>query len=115
MAKQTISTEAQNLHQENIVVDLHIDPIIQQALFGYHLSEAHDPNWKPPKRRWFFDLVQRFTKLKKAAQPYFNHITFQGCSKAATPLGRLGFTLRLLELISLGDDSKTLKLFSRSN
>ena len=32
--KQTISNEAQNLHQESIVVDLHVDPIIQQALFG---------------------------------------------------------------------------------
>ena len=43
MAKQTISNEAHNLHQESIVVDLHIDPIIQQALFGYHLSDEHDP------------------------------------------------------------------------
>ncbi|MCH8874928.1 hypothetical protein IH824_19575, partial [candidate division KSB1 bacterium] len=59
MAKQTISTEAQNLHQESIVIDLHVDPIIQQALFGYHLSDAHDPTWKPQKRRWLFKLVQR--------------------------------------------------------
>ena len=38
-----ISTEAK-LHQQSIVVDLHIDPIIQQALFGYHLSDAHAPS-----------------------------------------------------------------------
>ncbi|MCH7681703.1 hypothetical protein IID10_20445, partial [candidate division KSB1 bacterium] len=42
-----------------------MDPIIQQALFGYHLSDAHDPNWQPPKRRWLFNSVQRITKLQK--------------------------------------------------
>ena len=38
-----ILKEAKNLHQESIVVDLHIDPIIQQALFSYHLSNTHAP------------------------------------------------------------------------
>ena len=47
-----IADEARNLHQESIVVDLHVDPIIQQALFGYHLSDEHEPTWKPQKRRW---------------------------------------------------------------
>ncbi|MCH8019949.1 hypothetical protein IH785_08815 [candidate division KSB1 bacterium] len=63
--KQTISTEAKNLHQESIIVDLHIDPIIQQALFGYPLSDEHDPTWQPQKRRWLFNSVQRITKLQK--------------------------------------------------
>jgi len=53
MAKQTISTEAHTLHQQSIVIDLHIDPIIQQALFGYLLSHEHDPTWQPPKDAGF--------------------------------------------------------------
>ena len=52
--KQTFSPEAQNLHQESIIVDLHVDPIIQQALFGYHLSEEDAPTWQPQQRRWLF-------------------------------------------------------------
>ena len=65
MASPKISDQARKLHQQSIVIDLHIDPIIQQALFGYHLSDAHDPNWQPQKRRWLYNLVKRATKLKK--------------------------------------------------
>ena len=90
MAKQTISTEAQNLHQESIVVDLHIDPIIQQALFGYHLSDEHDPTWKPPKRRWLFNSVQRVTKLQKLHCPCFNHIDIPRMLKGGYTFGAFG-------------------------
>ncbi len=90
MAKQTISTEAQNLHQESIVVDLHVDPIIQQALFGYHLSDEHDPTWKPPKRRWLFNSVQRVTKLQKLHCPCFNHIDIPRMLKGGYTFGAFG-------------------------
>ena len=90
MAKQTISTEAQNLHQESIVVDLHVDPIIQQVLFGYHLSDEHDPSWKPPKRRWLFNFVQRVTKLQKLHCPCFNHIDIPRMLKGGYTFGAFG-------------------------
>lgn len=85
-----ISAEARNLHQESVVIDLHVDPIIQQALFGYHLSDAHDPNWQPPKRRWLFNSVQRITKLQKLHCPCFNHIDIPRMLKGGYTFGAFG-------------------------
>lgn len=90
MTHPTLSTEARNLHQESIVVDLHIDPIIQQALFGYHLSDAHDSIWEPQQRRWFYNLVQRITKLKNLHCPCFNHIDIPRMLKGGYTFGAFG-------------------------
>ncbi len=108
ISKPSISTEAQNLHQESIVIDLHIDPIIQQALFGYHLSDAHDPNWQPQKRRWLYSLVKARHKTKKTAF-VLALITsiFRQCSKAVTLLEHLGFTPRLFDLKGAGKRFKS--------
>ena len=85
-----ISKEAQKLHRESIVVDLHVDPIIQQALFSYHLSDTHDPSWQPPKRRWLFNTVQLITKLKKLHSPCFNHIDIPRMHKGGYTFGAFG-------------------------
>ena len=87
---RTIFTEAQNLHQESIVIDLHIDPIIQHAIFGYQLSDAHDATWQPPKRRWLFNSVQRITKLQKLHSPCFNHIDIPRMLKDGYTFGAFG-------------------------
>ncbi len=97
-----ISKETQKLHQESIVADLHVDPIIQQALFGYHLSDEHDPSWKPPKRRWLFNFVQLFTKLKKLHSPCFNHIDIPRMLKGGYTFGAFGIHSRLFARKSAG-------------
>ena len=85
-----ISKEAQKLHQKSMVIDLHVDPIIQQALFSYHLSDTHDATWKPPKRRCLYNLVQRITKLKNLHSPCFNHIDIPRMLKGGYTFGALG-------------------------
>jgi len=98
MAKRTVSTGAQNLDQDSIVVVLHVDPIIQQALFGYHLSDEHDPTWKPPKRRWLFNSVQSVTKLQKLHCPCFNHIDIPRMLKGGYTFGAFGIHSHVLNL-----------------
>ena len=84
------STQAQNLHQESIVVDLHVDPIIQQTLFGYHLSDSHSANWKPEKKSWLYNLVKCVTKLQKLHCPCFNHFDIPRMLKGGYTFGAFG-------------------------
>ena len=87
---QSISEEAKKLHEQSIVVDLHIDPIIQQFLFGYDLSEEHDSTWKPHKKRWLFGLLQGFANFKRLHRPFFNHIDIPRMIKGGYTLGAFG-------------------------
>ncbi|MFQ5650090.1 MAG: dipeptidase [bacterium] len=85
-----ISDEAQKLHAESIVVDLHVDPIIQQFLFGYDLREEHTARWRPQKRRWLFYLTQALAKLMKLHRPFYNHIDIPRMVAGGYTLGAFG-------------------------
>lgn len=85
-----ISDEARKLHQEIIVIDLHVDPIIQQFLFGYDLSEEHDSSWEPQKRRLLFRSIQVYAKLRRLHRPFFNHIDLPRMIKGGYTAGAFG-------------------------
>lgn len=70
----TVSPEAQSLHQQSIVADLHVDPIIQHFLFGYDVPEKHDSTWLPQKRRWLYRFLLRQAEKKNLHSPFFNHV-----------------------------------------
>lgn len=65
--------EAFDLHFSSIVFDLHIDPLIQQCLFGYDLETAHEPGaWSGAAPRGLgARLIQRAHRGNH--RPLFNH------------------------------------------
>ncbi|MFQ5771802.1 MAG: membrane dipeptidase, partial [bacterium] len=85
-----ISEEARKLHEESIVVDLHIDPILQHFLFGYDLREEHHASWKPRKRRLLFHLISLYAKLRNLHQPFFNHIDIPRMVRGGYTFGAFG-------------------------
>jgi len=82
-----ISDEAKQLHAESIVVDLHIDPIIQYFLFGYDVQTEHDASWTPAKRRWLFNFFMRTARRKSLHAPFFNHIDIPRMRKGGYTFG----------------------------
>ncbi len=69
-----VSAEAREICAKSLIVDLHVDPILQYLLFDYDLREAHDMHWRPGKRRWLFNVTQAVARLKKLHRPFYNHI-----------------------------------------
>ncbi|MFQ6113915.1 MAG: dipeptidase [bacterium] len=72
--RQRITKEARQLHEQSLVIDLHVDPIIQQFLFGYDLRKEHNFSWKSQKRRSLFYLIKLCAGLGRLHRPFFNHI-----------------------------------------
>jgi membrane dipeptidase len=85
-----ISEEAGDLLQQSIVIDLHIDPIIQKFLFDYDLREEHDLNWKPKKRRFAHSLIKTYGRLKGLHRPFFNHIDLPRMARGGYTAGVFG-------------------------
>ncbi|RMF56453.1 MAG: hypothetical protein D6743_20265, partial [Calditrichaeota bacterium] len=75
---------------ESIVVDLHIDPIIQHFLFGYDLRREHGPDWRPRRRRGVFRLLKLYARLRGLHRPFFNHIDLPRMGKGHYTAGGFG-------------------------
>ncbi|MFQ5823296.1 MAG: dipeptidase [bacterium] len=73
-----------------MVIDLHIDPIIQQFLFGYDLRHEHNSSWKPKKRRLLFYLTKMYGGLSRLHRPFFNHIDLPRMVKGGYTFGGFG-------------------------
>jgi membrane dipeptidase len=88
--RHEISEEARRLHEQSIVIDLHIDPIVQQLLFGYDLRQEHNSSWRPQKRRLVFYLAQIYARLRRLHGPFFNHIDLPRMLKGGYTFGAFG-------------------------
>ena len=51
-----ISEDVLSIHREAIVVDLHVDVILQQRLFGYDISKKHNPFMRRQPFIWQADI-----------------------------------------------------------
>ena len=74
MKRLPISQEARDLHDQSLVIDLHIDPILQHLFFDYDLNQRHDVVWRPRRNRTAYRLLHLFGRLMKWHRPFFNHI-----------------------------------------
>ncbi len=88
--KFTISDEARKLHRESLVVDLHVDPILQKLLFDYEIDEHHDRDWQPSKRRRLFKSLTTFAQNREFHSPFFNHIDVPRMLAGGYSLGAFG-------------------------
>lgn len=86
-----LSAAQRTVHEQSLVIDLHVDCIIQQRLFGYDPSEEHDPGWRFRWRSLKFDALRAWQRLRGGHQPMFNHADIPrmlraGYSCAAFPM-----------------------------
>ncbi len=56
IAKGAYVSEAQSLSSESIVVDLHVDIILQKRLFGYDPLRRHGAGWRGQPLFWHTDI-----------------------------------------------------------
>ncbi len=69
-----ISQEARAIHDQSLVIDLHIDPILQHFFFHYDVNTAHAPTWRPNKRKFLYNCLRLFGRAAGWHHPFFNHI-----------------------------------------
>ncbi|MBK8482659.1 MAG: membrane dipeptidase [Proteobacteria bacterium] len=73
-ARLELSPAARAIHEASIVVDLHVDCLIQHALFGYDLAAEHDPDRAAGPHRWRFALPRALARLTSAGhRPLYHH------------------------------------------
>jgi len=87
MPKDTISAEARRLHTHSIVVDLHVDPIIQHLLFNYDIRVEHNATWSPDKRNRLYRFLIKLGEKKNLHKPFFNHIDIPRMQKGGFTFG----------------------------
>ncbi len=57
------------------VIDLHVDALLQQLMFGYRIDHRHDPDQSLGWRAWPAEWWRRRQERRgKAYRPYFNHL-----------------------------------------
>lgn len=88
--RSAITKEAKKLHEQSIVVDLHVDPIIQHFIFGYDISKEHHPSWKPEKHRLALKLIKMYAGIRGLHRPFFNHIDLPRMLKGGYTAGGFG-------------------------
>lgn len=88
--RQGVTEEVRKLHQESIVIDLHVDPIIQQFLFDYDVRQEHNLSWKPKKRRLIFQLIKMCSGFGWLHRPFFNHIDLPRMLRGGYTFGAFG-------------------------
>lgn len=85
----TTKTEILNT-RKRIIVDLHVDPLIQHFLFGYQVDREHGEGWQPKKRRWLFRSLMAYGKMTRQHKPFFNHIDFPRMRVGGYTFGAFG-------------------------
>lgn len=68
-----LSPRARELHERSTVIDLHVDCILQQRLFGYDVRAAHDRSWRFAWPSFGYDLLRAGARLVGHHRPFFNH------------------------------------------
>lgn len=68
-----LSAQANSIHSQSLVIDLHVDSVIQQRLFGYDLSQEHAATQTWALRSSLFDLVRAIVRSRGGHQPLYNH------------------------------------------
>lgn len=71
-----LNAQARRVHGESLVVDLHVDSILQQRLFGYELEQEHRPGsliGGHGARALPFLLARAGASAVGNHQPFFNH------------------------------------------
>jgi membrane dipeptidase len=68
-----LGERARKLHTRAIVIDLHVDSIIQQRLFGYDLRKEHRPGPIWSLKALPFELVRWAVWAVGYEAPFFNH------------------------------------------
>ena len=67
-----ISGEARALHERSLVVDMHVDSLIQRILFGYDPAVAHEPGPGLQARALPYDLLRiGLAQLKRYNSPLY--------------------------------------------
>ena len=55
-----IHAVVKDIHNNAIIFDLHIDPLLQSVLFDYRIDEMHEPDWMPGawQNQWAWRLLR---------------------------------------------------------
>ncbi|MBK6847100.1 MAG: membrane dipeptidase [Proteobacteria bacterium] len=73
-ARLGLSPTARALHEQSLVIDLHVDCLIQHQLFGYALDVEHDPERAAGPRPLRFALPRAIARLTGAGhRPLYHH------------------------------------------
>jgi len=68
-----LAQQVRALHEASLVVDLHVDSLIQQRLFGYDLAAEHDGRRTLGLAAWPFELLRLGAAALGQHRPLFNH------------------------------------------
>ena len=68
-----LTAAARELHTQTTVVDLHVDSLLQQRLFGYNVAIEHTSASPIRWRSLKYDLFKRIAQLSGHHRPFFNH------------------------------------------
>ena len=61
------------IHQRSVVIDLHVDSVLQNRLFGYDVCAHHDPSQRITRRSLPFDGLRAWMRTRGRHQPLYNH------------------------------------------
>jgi membrane dipeptidase len=67
-----LSARQREAHERALVIDLHVDCIIQQRLFRYDITREHDPARRWGWRSLPYDVARNMARLAGGHQPLFN-------------------------------------------
>lgn len=68
-----LSAEERRVHQQSLLVDLHVDCLLLQRLFGYDVTASHAPGGRIRWTSLKYDLMRKVAELRGNHEPFFNH------------------------------------------